>query len=105
MVSHAAGARFVSVRVSAYADYAYTQASYRNGFVLNAGANPAFDDEADPMTVRNGDRRPGVPAHNLKLGLDVTPRPGWTLGLDAQATSGRWFTGKHDVHMKGVCDQ
>ena len=79
--------------VTAFADYAWTRATYRTGFTLNAGSNPGFAAEDDPMEVERGDRRPGVPAHNLKLGLDVTPLPALTLGADVQATSGRWYAG------------
>lgn len=88
-----AGLTLRTASVTAFADYAFTRATYRTGFTLNAGANPAFAAEDDPMDVKRGDRRPGVPAHNLKLGLDLTPLPALTLGADIQATSGRWYAG------------
>ncbi len=79
--------------IAAFADYAFARTTYRTGFVLNAGSNPAFENETDPMVVARGDRKPGGPAHNLKLGLDFMPSEDWTLGVDAQASSGRRFAG------------
>ena len=88
-----AGLTLTGERFSLFADYAFTRATYRTGFTLAAGSNPAFDNGADPMVVSKGDRRPGVPAHNFKLGLDVTPIPALTFGIDGQWTSGRYFQG------------
>jgi len=80
-------------RVTAFADYAYTRATYRTGFVLNAGPNPAFENETDPMAVARGDHKPGGPAHSVKLGVDVTPTERWTLGFNTQASGGRRLAG------------
>lgn len=76
-----------------FADYAWTKAAYRTAFELNAGANPAFDDEDDVMLVEPGDHRPGIPEHSLKAGAEY----GWGdhvwAGVEAVWSSGRYLLG------------
>lgn len=74
-------------------DYAWTNATYRTAFDLNAGANPAFDDEDDLMTVQPGDHRPGIPEHSLKAAIDYAMTPDITIGADALYASGRYLVG------------
>ncbi len=76
-----------------FLDYAWTKATYRTSFDLNAGANPAFDDEDDLMTVNPGDHRPGIPEHSLKTALDYAMTPDISIGLDAILSSGRYLVG------------
>ncbi|MEQ1780150.1 MAG: TonB-dependent receptor [Hyphomonadaceae bacterium] len=76
-----------------FAEYAFTQATYRTAFDLNAGANPAFEDEDDIMTVEVGDRRPGIPEHILKMGADLALLPSFSIGVDGVWSSGRYLFG------------
>lgn len=77
----------------AYAEYAWTDATYRASFDLAAAANPAFDDEDDIMTVEAGDRRPGIPEHSVKAGFDWFISDALSLGADAVYSSGRYLVG------------
>lgn len=77
----------------AYAEYAWTDATYRASFDLAAAANPAFDDEDDIMTVEPGDRRPGIPEHSVKVGFDWFFGNSLTVGADAIYSSGRYLVG------------
>lgn len=77
----------------AYAEYAWTDATYRTSFDLAAAANPAFDDEDDIMTVERGDHRPGIPEHSLKAGFDWFAGEALTIGVDAIYSSGRYLVG------------
>jgi outer membrane receptor protein involved in Fe transport len=89
--------------LEAYADYAWTDATYRTAFDLFAGANPAFDDEDDIMTVERGDRRPGIPEHSLKAGVDWRPTEAWTVGADGVYSSGRYLVGD-EANVAGKTD-
>lgn len=80
-------------RLSIFADYAWSDATYQTPFDLNAGANPVFGDEDDIMAVGRGNHRPGIPAHNFKFGIDYDVFPSLRLGLDATASSGRYLLG------------
>ena len=45
------------------------------------------------ITVRNGNRIPGIPAHIFKFSTDVEVLPQWTLGVDARFNSEQVFRG------------
>lgn len=77
----------------AYAEYAWTDATYRTSFDLAAAANPAFDDEDDIMMVEPGDRRPGIPEHSVKAGFDWFFADALIIGADAIYSSGRYLVG------------
>ena len=88
-----AGASISMGPAEAFVEYAWTRATYRSSFDLNAGANPAFDDEDDIMTVEPGNRRPGIPEHVVKAGVDVGLPWNAKLGVDAIWSSGRYLLG------------
>src|ERR1019366_1516114 len=52
----------------AYISYSYIDATYQSGFVEASGSNPAADANGN-ITINPGDRLPGVPMHQGKLGM------------------------------------
>jgi outer membrane receptor protein involved in Fe transport len=76
-----------SKRLTAWAAYAYTDARFLTGLVLNSPDNP----EAAPdgtIEVRPGAHMPGTPAHRLKLGLDYDVTSRLHVGFDGIISSG-----------------
>ncbi|MFT9089564.1 MAG: TonB-dependent receptor [Gluconacetobacter sp.] len=77
---------------SAWLNYTHTDATYRSGFVEDAGSNPAGDDDGD-ITVRRGNRLPGIPLDKLTGGVDVRVTPIWTVGGDFLLQGGQYLFG------------
>src|ERR1019366_8689010 len=53
----------------AYISYSYIDATYQSGFVEASGSNPAADANGN-ITIRPGDRLPGIPANQIKFAAD-----------------------------------
>jgi len=77
---------------SAYLAYSYTDATYQTGFVEAAGSNPAANADGN-IVIRPGDRLPGVPVHQAKLGLTWHVTDQWTVGAVLLAQSGQYLFG------------
>jgi iron complex outermembrane receptor protein len=87
-----AGLEYKTPRWSAYAAFTYTDATYQSGFVEAAGSNPAADANGN-ITINPGDRLPGVPAYQGKMGLTYHVTDQWTLGGVLLAQSGQFLVG------------
>jgi iron complex outermembrane recepter protein len=87
-----AGIQYKAPRWSAYLAYSYTAATYQSGFVESAGSNPAADANGN-ITIGPGDRLPGVPAHQVKLGLTWHVTDAWTVGAVLIAQSSQYLFG------------
>ena len=87
-----AGIQYKTPRWSAYLAYSYTDATYQSGFVEAAGNNPAADANGN-ITINPGDRLPGVPVHQGKLGLTWHVTDQWTVGAVLIAQSGQYLFG------------
>ncbi|GEN59596.1 TonB-dependent receptor [Acetobacter nitrogenifigens] len=79
-------------RWSAYLNYTYTKATYRSSFTEDAGSNPAADADGD-VTVRRGNRLPGIPSSKLTGGVDMRITSIWTAGFDFDLQSGQYLYG------------
>ncbi len=75
-----------------YVAYSYTDATYQNGFVESAGSNPDADANGN-LTIRPGDRLPGVPANQLKFGATWQVTDPWRVGFEGVYQSGQYLFG------------
>jgi len=84
--------QLVTDRWNAYAAYSYIQARFRGGFVEGSGDNPEADPDGN-ITVQSGDRLPGIPEHQFKVGAYYRLSDAWTLGLTGIASNGAYLFG------------
>lgn len=87
-----AGLQLKTDRWLAYINYAYINATYRSGFVESAGNNPAGDADGN-LTVQPGNRLPGIPAQQVKLGVYYKATDKWTVGATAIVASSAYLFG------------
>jgi outer membrane receptor protein involved in Fe transport len=87
-----AGVQLRTDRVLAYINYSYIDATFQSGFVESAGSNPAADANGN-ITIRPGNRLPGIPANLVKLGVQYRITDAWTVGGTAVAQSGTYLFG------------
>jgi iron complex outermembrane recepter protein len=87
-----AGLQFKTDRWLAYLAYSYIDATYQSGFVEASGNNPAADANGN-LTVRPGNRLPGIPANQLKFGAYYKVTDKWTVGATGVAASGAYLFG------------
>jgi outer membrane receptor protein involved in Fe transport len=73
-------------------DYSYTDATFRNGLILNSPENPRTDINGQ-IRVLPGDNMPNVPQHLFKAVAAVEPVEGWSIALSARAASGVYLQG------------
>ncbi len=87
-----AGVQVKTPRWLAYVNYSYTDATYQSSFVESAGNNPQADANGN-LTVRPGNRLPGVPANQLKFGAYYKATDKWTVGAAGIYQSGQYLFG------------
>ena len=87
-----AGVQLKTPRWLAYVNYSYTDATYQSGFVESAGSNPQGDENGN-ITIRPGDRLPGVPANQIKFGAYYKVTDKWTVGAVGIYQSGQYLFG------------
>src|SRR5690606_21743711 len=67
-------------------------ATFEDTFSVLSPEHPQAD-EADRLPVRAGDRIPGIPRHQLKLGVDWSPGSALSMGADLVHFSGAYLRG------------
>ena len=87
-----AGVQLRTPRWLAYVDYNYTEATYQGTFTEAAGNNPTADANGN-ITVRPGNRLPGVPANQLNFGAYYKVTDKWTVGAAGVYQSGQYLFG------------
>jgi iron complex outermembrane recepter protein len=87
-----AGLQFKSDRWLAYIAYSYIAATFQSSFIEAAGNNPAADASGN-ITVQAGNRLPGIPANQAKLGAYYKVTDKWTVGGTAIVASGAFLFG------------
>ena len=75
-----------------YADYSYTDATFRTGYVESGGSNPAADALGN-LTIRPGDRLPGIPPDKVKFGASLHVTDAWLIGAAGSYQSGQRLFG------------
>ncbi len=94
-----AGLQYTETRWTAYANYAFVDATFEDTLELSSPDNPAAvqcsNGVADALcvNVRPGDRIPGIPQHRFKAGIDYWITPKWKFGGDLVAASNQVFFG------------
>ena len=95
------GTQYQNSRLSAYATYAFTDATFETANEFSSPFNPAHVPcaDADPgddpacVNVTPGDRIPGIPRHTFKAGLDYWLTSKWRFGGDLTVASDQIFFG------------
>ena len=99
-------------KTSLRVNYALTDATFQDSFMLVANDNSSSMEEEDVaaskvygrrIQVKPGDRMPGVPLHNLNvtLGYEITPK--WQVSLTGVAHSESFVRGnENNKHRTGV---
>ncbi|HUD58097.1 MAG TPA: TonB-dependent receptor [Acetobacteraceae bacterium] len=86
------GLQLKTDRWLAYIAYTYTDATFQSGFTESAGSNPAADANGN-ITIQRGNRLPGIPVNQVKLGVYYKVTDKWTVGATAIGTSTAFLFG------------
>ena len=77
-----------------FANYSYVDATFESEFeTVNENHPSATDDNEGEFDVEKGNSIPGIPKHNIKIGVDYAFTPAFTLGFDASHHSGQYYRG------------
>lgn len=87
-----AGIQYHSTHWFAYAGYSLIDATYRFAGDLPSPNNPMADANGNVHVVP-GDRIPGIPLNQGKLGLYYMPTPEWTIGADTAVVGRQYLVG------------
>jgi iron complex outermembrane receptor protein len=69
--------------LTAYANYSYIEATYQFTGVLSSANNPRAT-AAGNILVHPGDKIPGIPNHQVKIGADYQITAAWSVGGDVE---------------------
>ncbi|MTI62320.1 TonB-dependent receptor [Methylophaga sp.] len=76
-------------KLSWFANYAYVRAAFEDKFSYAR----EVDDEVVTFNVDEGDRLPGIPEHNIKIGADYAFTQKLSLGFTASYHSSQYYRG------------
>jgi iron complex outermembrane receptor protein len=83
------------------AEYSFVEATFEDAFTVNSPNHPVFEDEPDApeivgdgkLLVAEGSNIPGIPQHQISIGLDFSLTDRLTIGSDAAFRSGVYLRG------------
>jgi outer membrane receptor protein involved in Fe transport len=78
-------------KIDWFANYSYVRATFEDRFSYARVVDE--DDGPTTFNVNKGDRLPGIPAHNVKIGADYHFTPKLTLGFTASYHSSQYYRG------------
>jgi iron complex outermembrane receptor protein len=87
-----AGLQLKTDRWLAYVAYTYTDATFQSGFTESAGSNPAADADGN-IAIQRGNRIPGIPLNQVKLGVYYKVTDKWSVGATAIGASTAFLFG------------
>lgn len=87
-----ADARYTDDRWSAYANYAFVDATFRSALTLSSPFNPAADSNGNIFVVP-GDHIPAISTHRLKIGFEYSIIRPWTVGADFNMFGSQFLIG------------
>jgi outer membrane receptor protein involved in Fe transport len=76
-------------KLSWFANYSYIRATFEDEFEYVR----EVDEEPTTFTVKDGDRLPGIPEHNIKIGAEYAFTKQFTLGMTASYFSSQYYRG------------
>ncbi|HXZ15400.1 MAG TPA: TonB-dependent receptor [Roseiarcus sp.] len=91
--------RYTDEKLSAYANYALTDATFRSMIELGSPFNPwvvafnALGVPASSILVMPGSHMTSIPKHRLKGGFDYALTKEWKIGMDVVYSAGNWVRG------------
>ena len=74
-----------------FLNYAFVNATFETDFLVSSPNHPSA--VAGVIQVESGDRIPGIPQHNLKIGADYALTPRLSFGADIVYNSGQYLRG------------
>lgn len=81
-------------RLSAYVNYTYTDATFRDTITLGSPSNPlAVALGVSSIMVTPGAHLPSTPPHRIKAGADFAITPQWKIGGDMTYVAGSYLRG------------
>jgi iron complex outermembrane receptor protein len=87
-----ASIQYQSPRWLVYAGYSLLDATYQFNGDLPSPNNPMADADGN-VHVTPGNRIPGLPLNQGRLGVYFSPTPQWTIGADMAVVGSRYFVG------------
>ncbi|WP_461517949.1 TonB-dependent receptor [Porticoccus sp.] len=72
-----------------FANYSYIRATFEDRFLYAR----EVDDAVETFEVKKGDRLPGIPEHNIKIGVDYAFTPKLSLGVTGSYQSSQYYRG------------
>lgn len=93
--------RSTEEKASWFFNYSYVRATFEDAFIASSPNHPQA--ENGTITVSSGDRIPGIPAHNVKLGMTYHFSDALALGFDAHHAAGRYYRGD-EANLLGKID-